>query len=97
MASLAFQDGPHSACAVYSSLNKHFFSLKEAFLVAQMVKNLPAMQETWVQSLAQEDSLLPWRTEWLPTPVLCLENSTDRGAWRAIFSPWSFNESGTTE
>ena len=28
-----------------------------ASLVAQMVKNLPAMQETWVQSLGQEDPL----------------------------------------
>ena len=28
-----------------------------ASLVAQMVKNLPAMQETWVQSLSQEDPL----------------------------------------
>ena len=27
------------------------------FPVAQMVKNLPAMQETWVQSLGQEDTL----------------------------------------
>ena len=27
------------------------------FLVAQMVKNLPAMQETQVQSLGQEDPL----------------------------------------
>ena len=27
-------------------------------LVAQMVKSLPAMQETWVRSLGQED---PWR------------------------------------
>ena len=26
-------------------------------LVAQMVKNLPAMQETWVRSLGQEDPL----------------------------------------
>ena len=26
-----------------------------AFLVAQMIKNLPAMQETQVQSLGQED------------------------------------------
>ena len=26
-------------------------------LVAQMVKRLPAMQETWVQSLGQEDPL----------------------------------------
>ena len=28
-----------------------------ASLAAQMVKNLPAMQETWVQSLAREDPL----------------------------------------
>ena len=28
-----------------------------ASLMAQMVKNLPAMQETWVQSLVQEDPL----------------------------------------
>ena len=28
-----------------------------ASLVAQMVKNLPAVQETWVQSLSQEDPL----------------------------------------
>ena len=28
-----------------------------AFLVAQMVKNLPAVQETWVRSLGQEDPL----------------------------------------
>ena len=35
-------------------------------LVAQMVKNLLAMQETWVWSLGRED---PWRRQWLPTPV----------------------------
>ena len=28
-----------------------------ALLVAQMVKNLPAMQETWVQSLGQKNTL----------------------------------------
>ena len=37
------------------------------FPVGQMAKNLPAMQETWVQSLGQED---PWRRAWQPTPVL---------------------------
>ena len=31
-----------------------------------MVKNLPAVQETWVRSLNRED---PQRMEWLPTPV----------------------------
>ena len=27
------------------------------YMVTQMVKNLPTMQETWVQSLGQQDSL----------------------------------------
>ena len=38
----------------------------EVSLVIQMVKNLPAMQETQVQSLVKK---IPWRREWLPTPV----------------------------
>ena len=44
----------------------HFNSLiTEGFPGAQRVKNLPAMQETQVQSLGN----IPWRSEWLPTPV----------------------------
>ena len=49
-----------------------------AFLVAQMVKYLPAMWETWVQSLGWEDSLekdmathssiLAWRIPWTEEP-----------------------------
>ena len=42
------------------------FQYSWAFLVAQMIKNLPAMQETQVQSLGQEDL---WRREGPPTPV----------------------------
>ena len=37
-----------------------------ASLVAQLVKNLPAMWETWVQSLGWEDPLEKGR---LPTPM----------------------------
>ena len=50
---------------------------------AQMVKNLPAMQETWVQPWVRK---IPWRREWQLTPVFlysCLEKSVDRGAWWA--------------
>ena len=49
-----------------------------ASLVAQMVKNLPAMQETWVQSQGWEDPLgkgiathssnLAWRIPWREEP-----------------------------
>ena len=37
-----------------------------ASLVAQMVKNLPAVQETWVDPWIGK---IPWSREWLPTPV----------------------------
>ena len=49
-----------------------------ASLVAQLVKNLPAMQETWVRSLGQEEPLekematysniLAWRIPWTEEP-----------------------------
>ena len=48
-----------------------------AFLVAQIVKNLHEMQETWVQSLGQED---PPRKNGSPLHYSCLENLMDRGA-----------------
>ena len=57
----------------------HLHHLLRASLVAQMVKNLTAMQETWVQSLGQEDplgkgmathcSILAWRIPWTEEPV----------------------------
>ena len=46
-------------------------------LVAQMVKHLPAMQETPVQSLGQEDSL---KKEMQPTPAFLPENPMVDGA-----------------
>ena len=46
--------------------------------MVQKVKNLPAMQETWVQSLDREDpmgkematdsSILTWKTPWTEDP-----------------------------
>ena len=49
-----------------------------ASLVAQRLKRLPAMQETWVRYLGQEDplekemathsSILAWRTPWMEEP-----------------------------
>jgi len=47
--------------------------------VAQMVKNLSAMQETWVQSLGWEDS--PREGNGYPLQYSVLENSMDRGGW----------------
>ena len=45
--------------------------------MAQMVKNPPAMQETWVRSLGREDPL-----ERLPTPVFW------PGGFHGLYSPW---------
>ena len=52
-----------------------------ASLVAQMVKNLPAMQEAQVQSLGWEDPL----EEGMATHsgILAWRIPMDRGAWRA--------------
>ena len=47
-----------------------------------MVKNLPVMQETQVQSLGWEDS--PGEGNGNPPQYSCLGNPMDRGAWRAI-------------
>ena len=61
-------------------------------LVAQTVKNQPAMWETWVRSLGWEDpleedmtthsSILAWRIPWTEEPV--------------GYSPWSHKELDTT-
>ena len=63
------------------------------FPIAQTVKNLPAMQETQVQLLGQEDpleketathsSILAWEIPWIEEP--------------GGYSPWGHKESDTTE
>ena len=58
-----------------------------------MVKNLPAMQEIWVQPLGWED---PLEKEWLPTPVF-LPGEFHGQRNLAGYSPWGRKESDTTE
>ena len=56
--------------------------LNLASLIAQLVKNLPAMQEIQVQTLGRED---PREKEMAnPLQYSCLEKPTGRGAWQAI-------------
>ena len=65
------ETGTLGGVLLYSSVHQAF---DRASLVAQLVKNLPAMQETWVQSLGWEDplekgkathsSILAWRIPW---------------------------------
>ena len=55
-----------------------------ASLVAQLVKNLPAVWESWVGKI-------PWRREQLSTPVFW------PGEFYGLCSPWGRKESDTTE
>ena len=55
-----------------------------ASLVAQLIKNPPAMWETWVGKI-------PWRRERLPTPGFW------PGEFHGLYSPWGRKESDTTE
>ena len=91
-------------CTITNSTSPHFtlktalvwrlkymitLTLYRASLVAQLVKNLPALQETWVRSLGWEDPLekgtathsrvLAWRIPW------------------TVYSPWGCKESDMTE
>ena len=67
-------------CLKATNLNVHNIQ-ERASLVAQTVKNLPAMWETWVLSLGWEDS--PGERNGYTLQYSCLENLTDRGAWWA--------------
>ena len=64
-----------------------------ASLVAQTVKNLPAMQEPgfnpWVEKI-------PWRRAWQPTPVF-LPGESHRQRSLVGYSSWGHKESNTTE
>ena len=67
--------------------------MKGDSLVTQMVKNLPATQETQIQSLGWEDP--PGEGIGHPLQYSCLENSMDRGAWWATVH--GVSKSNTTE
>ena len=70
------------------------FSLKiKPILVAQMVKNPPAMQETWVQSLGWEEPLEKETAS--HSSILAREFHEQRSL--AGYNPWDHKESDTTE
>ena len=79
------------------SLDSHFHVKSPApcqvavictYLIAQLAKNAPAVQETWVWSLGWKS---PWRTERLPTPVVW------PGEFHGLYPGCSHKESDTTE
>ena len=66
--------------------------LRWAFLLAQTVKNPPAVRKTWVWSLAWQDSLEECMTTY--SRILAWRIPTDRGAWVG-YSPRGHNELDT--
>ena len=58
-----------------------------ASLVAQLVKNLPAMWETWVNPWVRK---ILWQRERLPTPVFW------PGEFHGLYSPWGCKELDVT-
>ena len=82
------------------SMHAHWVStryqLERASLMAQMVKNPPAVQETWVRSLGQEDplekdvaphsSILAWRIPWTEEP-----SGLQSMGWQRVRHDWVTN------
>ena len=64
----------------------------QASLVAQTLKNLPAMQETQVQSLGREDPL-----QKMATHLVFLPGEVHGQKSLVGYSPWDCKESDTTE
>ena len=68
--------------AVFPCLAPRLHVASWASPVAQLIKNPPAMRETWFGPWVGKT---PWRRERLPTPVfLAWRIPMDRGAWQAI-------------
>ena len=63
-------------------------------MVAQMVKDLLTMQETWVQSLGWEDALARMGQ---PTPVFLPGESPWTEEPGGLYSLWGCKESETTD
>ena len=56
--------------------------------IAQLVKNLPAVQETWFNPWIGK---IPWKSERLPTPVFW------PGEFHGLYSPWGHKELDMSE
>ena len=65
-----------------------------SFPVAQLVKNLPAMHETWVRSLGWDDPLEKEMANYCSI-LAVVENPMDKGAWPGL-QPMGSQESDMT-
>ena len=73
--------------ASYVGPHRRALGSKRASLVAQMVKNLPAIRKTWIQSLERS----PREGNGNPLQYSCLENPVDREAIvRGVTKSWTW-------
>ena len=63
--------------------------------MGQIVKNLLAMQVTWVGSLVLEDPLETGMAA--HSSIFCLENSMDNGAWQATVHGVAKSQTGLSD
>ena len=87
------QHGFRTLLARSVPLFKGLYILLRASLVVQTVKNLPAIQETWIRSLTQEDllkkgwvthsSIPSWRIPWTEEPG-GLQSTGSQKSWRRL-------------
>ena len=86
-------ENSYSETLQFESLNVFGTALLVASLVAQSVKNLPAMRETWVPSLSWKDPL----EKGTATHSSILAWRIPRTGSLACYSPWGCQDSDTTE
>ena len=85
---------PEQMCAYISNgvanqrAKYRLFSLLGAFLVAQLVRNPPAMRETWIRYLGCKDPL---------EKKIATHSSLWPGECLGLYSPWGRKESDMTE
>ena len=89
----------HTYTYIYINVHKNFANIGNGFysvgasLVAQTLKNPPAMRETQVQSLGWED---PWE-KGMTTHLIFLPGESHGQRSLMGYSPWSHKELDTTE
>ena len=85
---------PHNPQTLHQTQqNSSYLVLKSVTLVAQLVKNPPAMRENWVWSLGWEDLL----EEGMATHPVSLPGESPWTEEPGGYSPWGLKGSDTTE
>ena len=89
-----FNGTPFAKSKVNSNHSLHTnMRVQLTFQVAQMVRNLPAVQVTWFDPWVRK---IPWRRAWQTTPVFLL-GKFHRQRILVGYSPWGHKESDMTE